>query len=219
LRAQQAQQAYMAPAQRKIQEQLNNLYSQAGIGGRNSSRAQQMMARTADEMAFNEAARQKQLEDQVRQQVLGESGQLYQAAMDPLKYQSGVELDTGKSKANTAVGVGSQLSGMYQSTGSQLAQAQERQQQQRQSAFQTAIGGLATLGGQAMTMMSDKRLKENIKAVGKLDNGLTVYVFNYKGQTVPQLGLIAQEVQEVRPEAVYENANGFLSVDYREAVK
>lgn len=61
---------------------------------------------------------------------------------------------------------------------------------------------------------SDRRLKENIRAVGQLDNGLTVYCFNYKGSNVPQIGLIAQEVQEVKPEAVVEGDDGFLRVRY-----
>lgn len=61
---------------------------------------------------------------------------------------------------------------------------------------------------------SDARLKENITAVGKLDNGLTVYLFNFKGSNVPQIGLIAQEVIKQKPEAVVEDADGYLSVRY-----
>ena len=69
-----------------------------------------------------------------------------------------------------------------------------------------------------MSMMSDERLKENIRPVGRLDNGLTVYIFNYKGDNVPQLGLIAQEVKKIKPEAVVETENGYLSVKYDLAV-
>lgn len=61
---------------------------------------------------------------------------------------------------------------------------------------------------------SDARLKENIKPVGKLDNGLTVYLFNFKGSNVPQIGLIAQEVIKQKPEAVVEDTDGYLSVRY-----
>lgn len=74
-------------------------------------------------------------------------------------------------------------------------------------------------GAMAALAMSDRRLKENIKPVGKLDNGLTVYVFNYKGDKTPQIGLIAQEVQKVKPEAVAEGDDGFLRVNYALAVK
>ena len=78
------------------------------------------------------------------------------------------------------------------------------------------IQGASSIGSAALmaALMSDKRLKENIKPVGKLDNGLTVYCFNYKGDNVPQIGLIAQEVQEVKPEAVIETEDGYLAVKY-----
>jgi len=63
-------------------------------------------------------------------------------------------------------------------------------------------------------MFSDKRLKDNIRPVGKLNNGLTVYCFNYKGDNRPQIGLLAQEVQKIKPEAVAENEDGYLMVRY-----
>lgn len=62
--------------------------------------------------------------------------------------------------------------------------------------------------------MSDERVKENIKPVGKLDNGLTVYEFNYKGNPQRQIGLIAQEVEKTRPEAVSETPGGLKMLDY-----
>ncbi len=68
-------------------------------------------------------------------------------------------------------------------------------------------------------MASDKRLKENITPVGKLGNGLTVYCFNFKGENKPQIGLIAQEVQQVKPEAVEQRADGYLYVNYDLACK
>jgi hypothetical protein len=78
------------------------------------------------------------------------------------------------------------------------------------------LGSVATLG--AGIAMSDRRMKENIKKVGKLDNGLNVYVFNYKGENTPMIGLIAQEVMEVRPDAVIEGDDGYYRVFYDRAV-
>ncbi len=68
-------------------------------------------------------------------------------------------------------------------------------------------------------LASDARLKENLTPVGKLDNGLTVYCFNFKGSKVFQIGLLAQEVQAVMPEAVFEGEDGFLKVNYQLACK
>ena len=84
---------------------------------------------------------------------------------------------------------------------------------------QAAFGNQVIGGALQGLMLSDIRLKENIKAVGKLNNGLTVYCFNFKGSPVSQIGLIAQEVREVNPQAVSENEDGFLMVKYDEAVK
>lgn len=88
-------------------------------------------------------------------------------------------------------------------------------------------GTIGALGAAAIMAMSDKRVKENLKPVGKLDNGLTVYIGNYiesiDPYKMPQLFLIAQEVQEIHPEAVKEfKVEGFedpvLAVDYATAV-
>ena len=65
-----------------------------------------------------------------------------------------------------------------------------------------------------MAMFSDARVKKNIVPVGRLDNGLTVYLFNYIGEEIPQIGLIAQEVAEYRPEAVMQDEYGLLHVNY-----
>lgn len=72
----------------------------------------------------------------------------------------------------------------------------------------------ALAAAQVAAMFSDVRLKENVKAVGKLDNGLTVYCFNFVGSNIPQIGLLAQEVAKIKPEAVFENEDGYLSVRY-----
>ena len=61
---------------------------------------------------------------------------------------------------------------------------------------------------------SDLRLKENICPVGRLDNGLTVYRFNYIGSPLTQIGLIAQEVRDVKPDAVMTGEDGYLRVNY-----
>jgi len=62
---------------------------------------------------------------------------------------------------------------------------------------------------------SDIRLKENIVAVGRLDNGIGLYRFRYRGsdRTV-YVGVIAQEVRTVLPEAVTRGRDGYLRVDY-----
>lgn len=97
-----------------------------------------------------------------------------------------------------------------------LASQQYAANQQAANNRNAMTSSLLQAGGMALGgfLASDMRLKENIKPVGKLDNGLTVYCFNYKGENTPQIGLIAQEVQEVKPEAVVERDDGYLAVRY-----
>ncbi len=74
---------------------------------------------------------------------------------------------------------------------------------------------LISTGAQLYAMSgSDLRLKENVTPVGKLDNGLTVYRFNYIGSPQVQLGLIAQEVCMHKPEAVIVDKDGYMKVNY-----
>lgn len=85
------------------------------------------------------------------------------------------------------------------------------------------MSGLMGLGGAALmsptgTFTSDINAKENITKIGSLDNGLNLYSYNYKdGYDLPegrQIGVIAQEVEAVMPEAVVEMPNGFKGVNY-----
>ncbi len=71
------------------------------------------------------------------------------------------------------------------------------------------IGGLAGTAG-TMAMMSDRRLKKNIKKIGKLLNGLNVYLYDYIWGE-PGFGVMADEV--TIPGAVI-NINGYNAVDY-----
>lgn len=76
--------------------------------------------------------------------------------------------------------------------------------------------GLAGTLGSAL--LSDRRTKRDIKAVGTLPNGLTVYDFRYIGGTELHRGLMADEVALVHPDAVVVGPGGFLMVDYGKAV-
>lgn len=111
-------------------------------------------------------------------------------------------------------GTGAQFASTYEAAlANQQANIAAQNERNRQLMGQLGMGAMG---------FSDRRLKDNLEPVGKLDNGLTVYVGNYKPETgldtTPQLFLIAQEVQEVKPEAVGEK-DDFLAVDYKEAVK
>lgn len=74
------------------------------------------------------------------------------------------------------------------------------------------ISSIATIASVALAF-SDERIKENITRVGSLDNGLPVYTFNYIGKPDIQMGLMAQDVEKVNPNAVKE-IGGIKVVNY-----
>jgi hypothetical protein len=61
---------------------------------------------------------------------------------------------------------------------------------------------------------SDIRIKDNIKELATLDNGLKLYSFTYKSGGPPQIGFMAQEVEKLYPEAVTEDKDGIKYVYY-----
>jgi hypothetical protein len=62
--------------------------------------------------------------------------------------------------------------------------------------------------------LSDARLKRNVVRVGKLDNRVVLYRFNYLDSSDVYVGVIAQEVLAVVPEAVIIGEDGFMRVNY-----
>ena len=61
---------------------------------------------------------------------------------------------------------------------------------------------------------SDVNLKHDISLIGHLDNGLGFYRFSYNGSEKAYVGVIAQEVRTVLPEAVVRGKDGYLLVNY-----
>jgi hypothetical protein len=58
------------------------------------------------------------------------------------------------------------------------------------------------------------RLKHDIVLLGRLDDGLGYYRFVYNGGHIAYVGVMAQEVRTVAPEAVMRGADGYLRVSY-----
>jgi hypothetical protein len=94
------------------------------------------------------------------------------------------------------------------------------QQYQSQLAnSQNAMSGIFGLLSSGIGLLSDRRAKEGIQRVGTLDNGLPVYAYRYKGSETAQIGVMADEVERIHPEAVTMGADGFKRVRYDLAVE
>jgi hypothetical protein len=72
-------------------------------------------------------------------------------------------------------------------------------------------------GGRGGGRRSDSRLKHEIILLGHLNNGLGFYRFVYNGGEKAYVGVIAQEVQRVIPQAVVRGRDGYLRVFYDKA--
>jgi Chaperone of endosialidase len=81
----------------------------------------------------------------------------------------------------------------------------------------SANSGMFQLGGAALSaaaMMSDRRLKKNIKALGTYLKGIPLYEFEYLWSKAKYIGVMADEVKKVMPQAVIRHESGFDMVNY-----
>ncbi len=75
-------------------------------------------------------------------------------------------------------------------------------------------GGGGFRGGGGGGRRSDIALKHDIVLLGHLDNGLGYYRFSYLGSHKAYVGVMAQEVQALMPDAVMRGSDGYLRVYY-----
>ncbi|WP_082724683.1 tail fiber domain-containing protein [Paracoccus aminovorans] len=91
--------------------------------------------------------------------------------------------------------------------------------QNRMGQYQNRMGLFNNLGSGigSLFALSDRDAKTDIEKVGKTDDGQNVYAYRYKheGEGGPiHMGLMAQEVEKKRPEAVVKGADGLRRVNY-----
>jgi hypothetical protein len=105
--------------------------------------------------------------------------------------------------ASTGSGIGSSLFSMFPETLGSIGLGA--------SGASAAGGGLGAL----FSLFSDRRLKKDIKKIGKMDrSGLPIYSFKYKGDDAPRIGVMAQDVEKKIPQAVTHHPSGYKMVNY-----
>jgi hypothetical protein len=104
--------------------------------------------------------------------------------------------------------------GIINSNYNQQLQNYQIEQQQRNA----LLGGLFGLGAAGVYKFSDKRLKKDIKKIGKTNDGQNLYSYKYRGSDEPQIGLMAGEVEKKRPDAVITTPSGYKAVNYDKAL-
>lgn len=94
--------------------------------------------------------------------------------------------------------------------------AEMAQWQQQQNNANNTMNGLFGLGSAALGgwLASDRRLKRDIRRIGETEGGVPLYEFRYRAGGPLQIGVMAQDVEHIVPEAVAE-IGGWKHVDYR----
>ena len=155
-----------------------------------------------------------QTQNDARQQAMYQAQQAGQQARNN-EIQNNLSIFSAFNPLNGYAGSSAQGStAMYDNLYNSQVNAYNAQQQAAQNMAQ----GWLNLGSAGlnfgMGLFSDARIKENLRPVGQLFNGLTVYAFNFPGEAVTRIGLVAQEVQQQIPQAVSQTEEGLLMVDY-----
>jgi hypothetical protein len=104
------------------------------------------------------------------------------------------------------------IGGLLTQQANALAAGQVGAANAQAQALQGWLGLGGALGGAAI-LASDRRVKTDIVRIGKMDNGLPLYSFKYKGKPGYNIGVMAQDVEKVKPDAVIE-INGVKHVNY-----
>lgn len=77
----------------------------------------------------------------------------------------------------------------------------------------SGLGNALALGAQ-MVAMSDPRLKRNIVRIGETPEGIPTYEYEYLWDETKRVGVMADEVAKLKPEALGPTIGGYRSVDY-----
>ena len=199
---------------------IQGLYNTALAQNQNAALQQQAAANAAQAQQFNQAlqagqfgntALQQSLAQQLalRNQPINEIGALMsgsQVQMPQFQGYTGANVAAApvfgaaqaqgdyaqKNYANQMAGYNNQMSGLF-GLGGALA------------------GGIGSAGGIAK-FFSDRRLKSNIERVGTHPLGIGIYEYDIAGRR--ERGVMADEVQSVKPEAVSTHESGYKMVNY-----
>jgi len=227
---QQAQQAF--EQQRGAQQGLATM--QAGLGGQQAQIGQALgglgqlaagMGGQFGQIGGGLAGLGQQSQQQLGAQIgmlnqLGQQGQATQQAALSRQFAGAQQLaqePLQRLLTGQQLLAGSPMGGISGGTGTS---AYQRGVYQQPSALGQAVGAFGTIASGIGAIKSDADLKENIKKIGELEPGINWYTWDWndKGKALgaesePAEGVLAQEVLEVKPDAVIVQ-DGYYAVDY-----
>ena len=203
-------QAYRT-AQTQEAQNRNDLLSQAalqGIGLDTQARAAGFGEQQAL-MGTQNAAQQAELQRQayLRQQPLNEITGLMSGSQIQMPQFQGYQ---GPTVAPAPIFAGAQAQGQanMQQYGIQSANVNA----QNAGLYNLLNAGATVAAGAPPGTFSDRRLKSNIKRIGTHPLGIGIYEYDIFNNH--QIGVMADEVEAVMPEAVIEHSSGYKMVNY-----
>lgn len=161
---------------------------------------------------LSRALQQAQFNNQARTQGLQERAYIQNQPLQQLQALLGtgsVSTPSGVQYTPTSVGQTDVLGANALSLNQQNQNYQSRLAQQ-----QAGLGGLFQLGSAALTAFSDRRLKRGAIRIGRLVSGLGIYAYRYLWSDRVEVGVMADEVQKIKPNAVMVTPSGYLAVNY-----
>ncbi len=193
---------------------------QMGQGQFANQAAAQMYGQNQGSAAFNNAAtgqefgqnlQNAQLQNTARQQGLQERAYIQNQPLNQfnsLMSSSQVGMPQGVQYTPSQVANTDVIGANALSVQAQQAAANRAAQQKS-----GLMSGLFSLGSAAL-MASDIRLKTDIRKLRTRKDGIGVYAYRYRSGGPERIGVMAQEVLRVRPEAVVTMADGYMAVNY-----
>lgn len=106
------------------------------------------------------------------------------------------------------------LAGLGQNAGQLISGAGSTSSGTSTGAGPSTAGTIAGLAGKAFSIFSDRRTKRDIHEVSVLEDGLGVYTFRYLDDDETRIGVMADEVEVLRPWALGPVVGGFQTVNY-----
>lgn len=225
-----AQQAQQATMERQLAARGINPTSGMSIGMRNASSVLNAATSAAAANRARNAARQMGM--QLKSGAADFSSGRPASNITMFAGGAGNASQAGYGMAGSAIGYANEggalpmqsynmagnIYGQQMSTYADLAKMQAQLNQQSASGlgqFAGSIFGAAgAAGGFGALFSSDRRLKKGITRIGTLANGLPVYTFEYIWGGGQQVGVMADEVEKVLPDAVVTGPDGYKLVNY-----